>query len=162
MFIQIHNWNKSRQSVTGSHIREVNAAKMFSIVALALFSCHIFSIIDFIITEATNNVYRELLLFIMLAVTINAAVNSFVYYAFGQDYREYFWLLFGSKTKDNRDNMLPNFGEGEAEESMLGRGSPDDVILHEKVTYKKNHADGDGDDAEEIRIQNEHSSLLNK
>lgn len=96
----------------------------------------------------------------MLAVTINAAVNSFVYYSFGQDYREYFWLLFGSKTrKGSRDHH--NFDE--ADESMLGgirSPSPeDDVILHEKVTYKKKH---DDEEAEEIRIHNENSSLLNK
>jgi len=97
-------WNKNRKSLTTSHIREVNAAKMFSIVVLALFSCHTISIIDFIITTVTNKVYRELHLFITLAVTINAAVNSFVYYACGKDYRENFRILFNSKFYGQRRN----------------------------------------------------------
>lgn len=106
--MKIYNWNKRRQSLTVSHVREVNAAKMFSIVALALFSCHTFNIIDFMVTEATNNVYRELLLITIMAVGINASVNSFVYYAFGKDYRERFRLLVGIGSKICREKGDPS------------------------------------------------------
>lgn len=138
--------------MNGCHVREVNAAKMFSIVAIMLFICHIISVIDFIVGEITQIIHREFLLSIMLTVAVNAASNFFVYYTFAQDFKEYFWLLVGSKVWTSKPSN--KYGLNPVDEnSMLGRVSPgDEMILHESVRYTKTF---------EREEQNEQSKLLN-
>ncbi|CAL8141840.1 unnamed protein product [Orchesella dallaii] len=93
LYRSIYISNKIRQTLTTSQRREVNAAKMFSIVALILLLCHSVAVVIFITNQVHGVTFRELQFFQMLAVTINASINFIIYYAFGKSFRDEFWTV---------------------------------------------------------------------
>ncbi|CAL8072576.1 unnamed protein product [Orchesella dallaii] len=129
LFRSIYKWNKRREVLTGKHTREINAAKMFAVIVVALFSCHTFGVINFIIGQSTGTMYRELILSIIFAVALNATVNFFVYYYFGQSFRDHFWYFFGNKILGHKDYTLPLL--------EVGRTPDTSDILQENVHFQR-------------------------
>ncbi|ODM88978.1 FMRFamide receptor [Orchesella cincta] len=107
LFRSIYNWNKRREILSGKHTREINAAKMFAVIVIAVFSCHTFGVINFVISQTTQTTYRELVLSIILTVTLNSTVNFFVYYWYGQSFRDHFWYIFGNKILGRKEYIFP-------------------------------------------------------
>ncbi|ODN05548.1 FMRFamide receptor [Orchesella cincta] len=93
LYRSIYISNKIRQTLTTSQRREVNAAKMFSIVALILLLCHTVAVVIFVTTQIHGVTFRELQFIQMVAVTINASINFIIYYAFGKPFRDEFWIV---------------------------------------------------------------------
>ncbi|CAL8072574.1 unnamed protein product [Orchesella dallaii] len=96
LYKAIYSWNKNRKGLSGKQKREIGTAKMFSVVVLILLLCHTVSCIIFFLCNYLRTIYRELLLLQLLSVTLSAAINFLVYFAFGKAFREEFWKLMTS------------------------------------------------------------------
>lgn len=101
MLLKIYAWNKKRGTLGKGQKRDLNTAKMFSVIVLVLLLCHSVSSIVFVVTRVENVIFRELLLLQNLTVVFGTSSNFIIYYWFGISFRREFWglvdNLFGKK-----------------------------------------------------------------
>lgn len=99
--LKIYAWNKKRGTLGKGQKRDLNTAKMFSVVVLVLLLCYSVSSIVFVVTRVENVIFRELLLLQNLTVVFGTSSNFIIYYWFGISFRREFWgladNLFGKK-----------------------------------------------------------------
>ncbi|ODM89603.1 FMRFamide receptor [Orchesella cincta] len=80
-----------RTVLTNGLKKDINSAKMFSVVVIILLSCNIMPIAVYMTSRARMEIYRELILLQDLSVLTGAASNFIVYYAYGKAFQREFW-----------------------------------------------------------------------
>lgn len=99
--LQICQWSKKHQELrkSRSHVREVKATKMFFLIVLSLIACHGLSAFAYTVLSTTHIIHREVFMVVGLAVLANSAINFFVYYGMGKEFRDCFCALVSSKVR---------------------------------------------------------------
>lgn len=83
----MRQFEKRRKELNIKHRKDIRAAKMFLPVVVVLFICNIPPIVHYCCIFV-GYVYRELYLGMLLAFTVNSAVNLPIYYLKGSSFRK--------------------------------------------------------------------------
>lgn len=92
-FFKIYRWKLLNGSISGHQKRDINAAKMFSVVVAVSFVCHLVSFSVLVTSRVFHMIFVELFLLQIASVGISASTNFMVYYWFGPGFQREFWKM---------------------------------------------------------------------